>query len=296
MSETITSRLGRIQKALKAPKEENKFVNYKSRSAEQILEAAKDVLKDGEFVTCSDDIIAVGTRVYVKATATFGFGADVLSVTGWAREPEDAPLSNQGKPMMQQPQLTGSSSSYARKYALGGLFAIDDSRDDPDRQATHTPDTSTERTTDKPEPNTGITEAHKKFQRDCLYDILVAQNDADLDQLIEQNTHAFGELPDIINGQITDTISSRRKQIAGNIHPKPEWGFINVGEAAEFAIKAGSLVDDPKLEDGDLQEWFHENSHKIAALDKTLKAEKYKKEGKTTGERLNARYKERINK
>jgi hypothetical protein len=157
-------------------------------------------------------------------------------------------------------------------------------------------DTPTERTTDKPEPNTGITEEHKKFQRDCLYDTLVAKNDADLDQIIEQNTHAFGELPDIINGQITDTISSRRKQIAGNIHPKPEWGFINVGEAVEFATKAKELIDDTNLDNSDLKEWFHENSHKIGALDKTLTAAKYKKDNKEMSERLKQLYEERINK
>lgn len=133
MTEHITQRLSRIQKALKAPKEANKNVAYKSRSAEQILEAAKEHLMDGEVIRCTDEIIMLGDRFYVKATAELWFGAEYIPANGYAREDEQGPLSSQGKPLMQPPQVTGASSSYARKYALGGLFAIDDSKDDPDK-------------------------------------------------------------------------------------------------------------------------------------------------------------------
>lgn len=123
---SIYARLHRIQVGLKAPKEKNQNVAYKSRSAEQILEAAKELLEDGEYITCQDEIELVGARFYVKAQAEFGFEGSAVIRTGYAREPEESRL-------MQPPQLTGSSSSYARKYALGGLFAIDDSTDDPDK-------------------------------------------------------------------------------------------------------------------------------------------------------------------
>ena len=124
---TIYDRLSRIQKQLKAPKEVNKGVSYKSRSAEQILEAAKEHLVDGEYILLNDEIINVGSRYYVKATATFGFGEKSISCTGWANE-------EAGSSPIKGAQLTGACSSYARKYALGGLTALDDSRDDPDKQ------------------------------------------------------------------------------------------------------------------------------------------------------------------
>ncbi len=128
---TIYDRLSRLQKHLKAPKEANKGVQYKSRSAEQILEAAKDNLLDGEYILLNDEIQFVGSRYYVKATATFGFGDKVISCTGWAHE-------EVGSSPIKGAQLTGACSSYARKYALGGLTALDDSRDDPDKQPEHT--------------------------------------------------------------------------------------------------------------------------------------------------------------
>jgi len=124
---TLTERLSRLQKQLKAPKEANKGVSYKSRSAEQILEAAKENLLDGEYITCTDEVQFIGARYYVKATATFGFGTDTVSCNGWAHE-------EAGSGPIKGAQLTGACSSYARKYALGGLTALDDSTDDPDKQ------------------------------------------------------------------------------------------------------------------------------------------------------------------
>lgn len=127
---TLTERLSRLQKQLKAPKEKNDKVAYKSRSAEQILENAKECLLDGEYILLNDEIQFIGARYYVKATATFGFGEDKISCTGWAQE--DA-----GTSPIKGAQLTGACSSYARKYALGGLTALDDSRDDPDKHPEH---------------------------------------------------------------------------------------------------------------------------------------------------------------
>lgn len=116
--------LKKIQAELKAPKNQrNKFGNYNYRSAEDILEALKPLLtaNDAEL-TISDDIISVGNRVYVKATCRFTDKDGTTEVTAFAREPDS-------KKGLDEPQITGTASSYARKYALNGLFLIDDTKD-----------------------------------------------------------------------------------------------------------------------------------------------------------------------
>lgn len=119
-------RLAFVQKTLKAPKGNyNSFGKYKYRSAEDILEAVKPLCADNDLIlTLSDEIVTVGTRFYVKATATIQ-GAiydGSTSCTAFAREPES-------KKGMDESQVTGTASSYARKYALNGLFLIDDTKD-----------------------------------------------------------------------------------------------------------------------------------------------------------------------
>lgn len=121
----IITKLIDIQSKLKAPKGNyNSFGNYKYRSCEDILEAVKPLLAENTVtLTLSDEIVEVGGRVYVKATATLHHeqGAS-FSVSAYAREAET-------KKGLDPSQITGSSSSYARKYALNGLFCIDDQRD-----------------------------------------------------------------------------------------------------------------------------------------------------------------------
>ena len=114
-----------IQSELKAPKSQfNKFGGYKYRKAEDILEAVKPLLnKQKCTLTITDDIVMVGNRIYVKATATIkNEKGECETTNGWAREEES-------KKGMDGSQITGASSSYARKYALNGLFAIDDNAD-----------------------------------------------------------------------------------------------------------------------------------------------------------------------
>lgn len=120
----IAERLANIQAKLKAPKnQENKFGGYKYRSCEDILEAVKPLLKEEAVVlTISDTIEEVGGRIYVKATASIMDGWSTISTTAYAREAE-------ARKGMDDSQVTGSASSYARKYALNGLFAIDDTKD-----------------------------------------------------------------------------------------------------------------------------------------------------------------------
>lgn len=120
MKELIT-----IQSELKAPKTQvNRFGGYKYRKAEDILEAVKPLLaKQKCTLIITDDIVMVGNRIYVKATATIkNEKGEFEQTTGWAREEET-------KKGMDGSQITGASSSYARKYALNGLFAIDDNAD-----------------------------------------------------------------------------------------------------------------------------------------------------------------------
>ena len=117
-----------IQTKLSAPKDkQNKFANYAYRSAEDILGAVKPLLKEtGCTLVLTDDISLIGDRFYVKATATLTNGAgENVTATGFAREAEVKKGSDDA-------QITGACSSYARKYALCGLFAIDDSKADPD--------------------------------------------------------------------------------------------------------------------------------------------------------------------
>jgi hypothetical protein len=117
--------LMRIQTKLKAPKSQfNKFGNYKYRNLDDINEAVKPILRELNCcLTLSDDIILVGDRFYVKATATLKNEAgEQVVVTASARESFD-------KKGMDSAQITGAASSYARKYALNGLFAIDDTKD-----------------------------------------------------------------------------------------------------------------------------------------------------------------------
>nr|DAU23453.1 MAG TPA: ERF superfamily protein [Caudoviricetes sp.] len=113
-----------IQTKLKAPKGQyNSFGKYSYRSAEDILEAVKPLnAEQGLLLTITDEIKEVGGRIYVVATATVSDGTDTLQVSAFAREPEN-------KKGMDESQITGATSSYARKYALNGLYAIDDNKD-----------------------------------------------------------------------------------------------------------------------------------------------------------------------
>ncbi len=124
----IYQKLNKIQTELKAPKGQfNKFGNYKYRNCEDILEALKPLLKETQTVIMiSDKVVTVGDRFYIEATATLydceSEQASCVSNTALARE-------EASKKGMDGSQVTGASSSYARKYALNGLFAIDDTKD-----------------------------------------------------------------------------------------------------------------------------------------------------------------------
>ena len=124
MTKNTLKILTKIQTELKAPKGNyNSFGKYHYRSAEDILEAVKPLLsKYQATLLLADEVMLVGTRFYVKATAVFYLDDDSISVSAMAREDES-------KKGMDGSQVTGAASSYARKYALNGLFLIDDNKD-----------------------------------------------------------------------------------------------------------------------------------------------------------------------
>lgn len=123
MSE-LNKKLVQVQNELKAPKNQwNGFGKYNYRNQEDILEAVKPLLlKHGLTMSISDEIVCIGERYYIKATVTVYCGEEVRTVSGFAREEEN-------KKGMDASQLTGATSSYARKYALNGMFLIDDTKD-----------------------------------------------------------------------------------------------------------------------------------------------------------------------
>lgn len=127
-------KLIKIQSELKAPKKQfNKFGNYKYRNAEDILEAVKPHLKENKCtLLISDNVELLGEKLFVKATVSFNDGSDIVEVSAYAMHP----ISKKG---MDESQITGAASSYARKYALNGLFLIDDTKDaDSDEHAVQT--------------------------------------------------------------------------------------------------------------------------------------------------------------
>lgn len=126
-ADNVDMLLSDIQKELKAPKDKfNAFGKYKYRSTEGILEAVKKLLPKGAYLIIKDSIEVYGEgerqRFYIRANAAIKYNGEVVSCDSYARESLD-------KKGMDDSQITGTASSYARKYALNGLFCIDDSKD-----------------------------------------------------------------------------------------------------------------------------------------------------------------------
>lgn len=137
----LTQRVGDIQHKLKAPKGQyNSFGKYNYRSCEDILEGVKPLLKEHDLALLIDDeIVQIGERYYVKATAKITDGREIVSATAYAREPDT-------KKGMDESQITGATSSYARKYALNALLCIDDTKDADTMDNSKTPVQQTQET------------------------------------------------------------------------------------------------------------------------------------------------------
>jgi hypothetical protein len=154
-------KLSKIQAEMKAPKGQfNSFGKYKYRSCEDIIEAVKPFL-DGARIHLTDEMILIGDRYYVKATAVFIDGDNQYSVSAFAREEES-------KKGMDGAQVTGSASSYARKYALNGLLLIDDQKDADTDEHQNTVNSSTKSSKAK----TDKSEEKKQTPREKMYEAL----------------------------------------------------------------------------------------------------------------------------
>jgi hypothetical protein len=151
LTQAVLAGLLAVQRDLKAPKGQfNSFGKYKYRSCEDILQAARPLCNEnGLVLTVSDEIVNIGERFYIKATSKvtdIATGESVENVA-YAREADS-------KKGMDESQLTGSCSSYARKYSLCGLFAIDDNKDADTEEYT-------QKTRQKPQEGTGYTQGQK---------------------------------------------------------------------------------------------------------------------------------------
>ena len=138
----LYEKLAKMQRELKAPKSQrNKFGNYNYRSAEDILEAVKPLLEGLTLIT-QEELINMGDRFYVKSTAILSDGENSISTSAFARES----LTKKG---MDESQITGAAGSYAKKYSLNHMFAIDDTKDS-DSTNTHGVDDNAKKVTKKP--------------------------------------------------------------------------------------------------------------------------------------------------
>ena len=167
--------LQKIQAELKAPKGQyNSFGKYAYRSAEDILEAVKPLLKKNKAeLILSDEIVEVGGRIYVKATAMLNADGEKAVVNAYAREPEQ-------KKGMDESQITGTASSYARKYALNGLFLIDDTKDADTDEYKHTQNNAPQPAPKQSEQKQPI-DGNKKINRKTIETLegMIAQTNSD---------------------------------------------------------------------------------------------------------------------
>jgi len=144
MENSIISKLAVIQAQLKAPKSQrNNFGNYDYRSCEDILSAVKPLLH-GMSIILADELVMIGSRYYIKATVKIMDGTQEIQSVGYAREEEN----KKGK---DESQITGAASSYARKYALNGLLAIDDAKDS-DATNKHDKESAAQQSAPLPQP------------------------------------------------------------------------------------------------------------------------------------------------
>lgn len=193
-----------IQSELKAPKSQfNKFGGYKYRKAEDILEAVKPLLnKQKCTLTITDDIVMVGNRIYVKSTATIkNEKGECETTNGWAREEES-------KKGMDGSQITGASSSYARKYALNGLFAIDDNADsDTTNDGQHQ---EAQQQTQTQQPNTQQTAPTQYHPNDLNEGLAYLSRCVSKDNLIWVVQHYQ---PLTANPQFMQAVSTKKKEL-----------------------------------------------------------------------------------
>lgn len=210
----VLKKLLEIQVELKAPKNQyNSFGNYSYRSCEDILEAVKPLCKKhGCVLTLSDIVKQIGDRYYIEATAMLfdAESAEMISATASAREPQTKKGSDES-------QITGAASSYARKYALNGLFDIDDTKD---ADAEDKP-TAPKPTAPKPTaPTTKSMNNAVKFisdsQRTRLFAMAKGHEDIIRKELEIRNISSTKEIPTSIYDEICKTVEANVKAVDSN--------------------------------------------------------------------------------
>ena len=197
---TFTERLIAVQSQLKVPKNQyNDYGGFKYRSCEDILEVVKPLLqKEGLYVTIADDIVVIGERFYVKATATLSDGENSISNQAFARE--DA-----AKKGMDGSQVTGTASSYARKYALNGLLAIDDTKD-ADTLNNGKEYTTTSKASGKAKATAPAPKIPAPDKAAVIAAVYAAQTEEEVVAIYKKNSYYFGKDEAVI------TACSQRKQ------------------------------------------------------------------------------------
>ena len=206
METNIYKKLLLIQSELKAPKgQKNTFGNYKYRSCEDILESVKPLLlKNNTALHISDEIVLIGDRYYIKATATLTDIDSQLYVENiaYAREEET-------KKGMDGSQITGTASSYARKYALNGLFCIDDTKD-------ADTDEFQKNTQEKPKKasqfNNISQDDNDETKIEAEFNSKLAESESDLDKVLEY--YKLSDYSAMTIEQKLDSIKTFNKKIA----------------------------------------------------------------------------------
>lgn len=252
--------LHEIQKQLKVPKgQHNSFGGYKYRSCEDILEAVKKQLPEDHHLIITDEIVDISGRVYVKATARLVNCDRVYEAVGWAREP----LSKKG---MDESQITGATSSYARKYALNGLFCIDDAKDaDSNEHAEEVKNT----------PDREMTDKEKYVFKDISWLIHGTEHDVEIDTILDEYGAVIGAFPENNQAEIMQIADDQRQKRAAGVLAKTNvYHFSGVNHALEYMKgmkeKIPQATDAKKLE-AYIRRW----DGKLQALDKTLSAKTY---------------------
>lgn len=201
--QTLNEKLIVIQSELKATKDKfNKFGGYAYRSAEGILEGVKPLLRKFDVsLVISDEVQLIGNRFYIKATATLKSGDETVSSSAFAREEES-------KKGIDGAQLTGATSSYARKYALNGLFCIDDNKDADTEEYHNQQQTAktTQQPVQQPAPQQSV-QAAVVIPPAIMNAITAAKTVAELSAIWKANPQ-FQTVPQFVN-----SISERKKQV-----------------------------------------------------------------------------------
>lgn len=199
----INRRLLAVQSKLKAPKGQyNSFGKYSYRNQEDILESVKPLLKEEELLlVISDKIVRIGERFYVKSEACVFLANESIRAFGYAREASD-------KKGMDDSQITGAASSYARKYALNGLFCIDDTKDADSDESTSESKPKTAATGAPPNPTHTPSEKQLTTIRGMM--VQVGYSKEKRDEVLAR-VKTFQQASDLIS-QLREMLASKRQE------------------------------------------------------------------------------------